>query len=329
MLSKKKYIFFLVLLPAIILAGCSSKSDDIGTNLEVENAVVEGVKEAYYSFTDALDKNVVLQEKPSRVVSLVGSFAETWILAGGDLVGVTDDVISEGRMEETDGIQIVGTIKEPNVEEILSLAPDFVLLSPDVDNHFSISETLEKAHISHGFFKIEEFDDYLSMLNTCTDITGNKELYEKNGLTVKNQIEDIMSKVADKGNDKPSILFVRAFSSGAKAKKDDNMTCTILDDLATVNIAAKHESLLEDLSIEEIIEEDPDYIFVTTMGNTEKAIEALKNGVEQNPAWSNLSAVKNNRYIVLPKELFHYKPNAKWGESYRYLAEIIYPEIFE
>jgi len=26
--------------------------------------------------------------------------------------------------------------------------------------------------------------------------------------------------------------------------------------------------------------------------------------------------------------LFHYKPNVKWGESYKYLAEIIYPEIF-
>ncbi|NLK44983.1 MAG: ABC transporter substrate-binding protein, partial [Tissierellia bacterium] len=118
-------------------------------------------------------------------------------------------------------------------------------------------------------------------------------------------------------------------SSEAKAKKDDNMTCKILEELGTINIAAKHETLLEELSIEEIIEEDPEYIFVTTMGNTEKAIEALKNGIEKNPAWSNLKAVKNDNYVILPKELFHYKPNAKWGESYRYLAEIIYPEIFE
>jgi iron complex transport system substrate-binding protein len=85
---------------------------------------------------------------------------------------------------------------------------------------------------------------------------------------------------------------------------------------------------LEDLSIEEIIQEDPDFIFVTTMGDEQKAIEALKNGIETNPAWKSLSAVENDRYIILPKELFHYKPNAKWGESYRYLAEIIYPEIF-
>ena len=113
-----------------------------------------------------------------------------------------------------------------------------------------------------------------------------------------------------------------------QSKKDDNLACKILADLETINIAQKYPSLLEELSIEEIISEDPDYIIVTTMGSTEKALEALKNGLEKNPAWRSLTAVKNDRYIILPKELFHYKPNAKWGESYRYLAEIIYPEVF-
>ena len=137
-----------------------------------------------------------------------------------------------------------------------------------------------------------------------------------------------MSRIENNNSDKPTVLFVRAFSSGAKAKRDDNLTCKMLEDLGAVNIANKHPSLLEELSIEEIIEEDPDYVFVTTMGDTEKAIEALKSGIERNPAWGNLSAVKNDRYIILPKELFHYKPNAKWGESYKYLAEIMYPEVF-
>ena len=75
--------------------------------------------------------------------------------------------------------------------------------------------------------------------------------------------------------------------------------------------------------------EDPDYIFVVTMGDSEEALKALKNGIEKNPAWSDLTAVKNNRFIVLPKELFHYKPNAKWGDSYEYVAKILYPDKFE
>lgn len=318
MLIKVKNIYLVLVLLIFITTGCSKEETNV-----IENDIVDEV------ITDALGNKVVLKDKPERVVSLVGSYAEIWTLAGGNLVGVTDDVEKENRMEITDDIKVVGTIKEPNVEEVLALNPDFVLLTTDVESHLKIAETLEKANISYAFFKVEEFEDYLDMLKVCTDIIERKDLYEENGLKVEKEIEDILSKVDSEIEEKPTVLFVRAFSSGAKAKKDDNMTCTMLDNLATINIAAKHESLLEDLSIEEIIEEDPDFIFVTTMGDEQKAIDGLKNGIETNPAWSNLSAVKNDRYILLPKQLFHYKPNNRWGESYGYLAEIIYPEIFE
>ena len=62
------------------------------------------------------------------------------------------------------------------------------------------------------------------------------------------------------------------------------------------------------------------------MGADDKALAALAEGIASNPAWKDLSAVKNGRYNILPKELFHYKPNAKWAESYEYIAKIIYPE---
>ena len=318
----KKKILLLLLLLILLETGCSNGKSNKISNADNKN------NEAYYTFTDSLGNSVILKTRPERVISLEGSYAEIWILAGGEVIGVTDDVIQEGRLEVSDEINIVGTVKNPNIEEILSLSPDFILLSPDIENHLKIADILKDANIAHAYFKVEYFEDYLNMLDICTDITGNKDLYEEHGLKVKNNIEGILSKIENDSSDKPEVLFVRAFSSGAKAKKDDNLTCKILEDLGTVNIANKHPSLLEELSIEKIIEEDPDFIFVTTMGNTEKAIEALKNGIERNPAWSNLSAVKNNRYIILPKELFHYKPNAKWGESYKYLAEIIYPEIF-
>jgi iron complex transport system substrate-binding protein len=313
-----KRIFFVLLIISLftlVLTGCKEQPE------EKENS------DYYYSFTDALGNTVNLKNKPQRVVSLVGSYAETWILAGGELSGVTSDVVSERNLDLPSETKIVGTIKDPNLEEIIALSPDFVLLSTDIESHVKISETLKKPNIPFAFFKVEHFEDYLDMLDVCTDITGNKELYEKNGLAVKKQIDDILKKI-DKNNNL-QILLIRAFSSGAKAKDDDNMACKILNDLGTVNIASKHKSLLEDLSMEEIILEDPDYIFVVTMGNSEQALKTLKDGIEKNPAWNKLSAVKNDRYIVLPKELFHYKPNAKWGESYEYIAKILYPDEFK
>lgn len=315
MLKRKFSLLLLIIIFVLQFTACQSEK-------------VSENKNEFYGFTDSLGNNVVLKEKPKKVVSLIGSYAETWVLAGGELAGVTNDAFSERNMNLPKDIKVVGTIKNPNVEEILSISPDFVLLSPDIESHVKVSQTLKKANIPCAFFKVEDFDDYLKMLNICTSITGDKKAYDKNGLLVKKQINDCLSKI-DK-NIKPSILFIRAFSNGAKAKSGDNITCKMLEDLGTVNIAAKHKSLLEDLSIEEIIKEDPDFIFVVTMGeNSEKAMESLKKGIEKNPAWNSLSAVKNGRYIVLPKELFHYKPNAKWGESYEYLAKILYPDSFK
>ena len=338
-------ILLIISLFAQVLTGCTTRADsraDIESNFDTEskaeadsdveaetNVDDEAItdNEFFYSFTDSLGNTVNLKEKPERVISLVGSYAETWILAGGELVGVTDDVISQRNMEVPSETQIVGTIKEPNLEEVIALSPDFVLLTPDVESHVKIAETLDKTGICYAFFKVEHFEEYLDMLKICTDITGNQALYEENGLAVQEQIEDVLSKI-DKENN-PKILFIRAFSSGAKAKDDDNFACRILDELETENIASKHETLLEELSIEEIIQEDPDYIFVVTMGDSEKAVQALKDGIEKNPAWKDLSAVRNDRYIVLPKELFHYKPNARWGESYEYVAKVLYPDKFE
>ena len=53
------------------------------------------------------------------------------------------------------------------------------------------------------------------MLDICTDITGRKDLYEKNGLEVQKQIEEIKARVDDSH---PSVLFLRAAASGVKAK---------------------------------------------------------------------------------------------------------------
>ena len=64
------------------------------------------------------------------------------------------------------------------------------------------------------------------------------------------------------------------------------------------------------------------------MGDEQKALDYLNGLIQENPAWSGLSAVKGGRYVVLPKDLFHYKPNHRWGESYQYLGEILYPEAF-
>ena len=277
------------------------------------------------TFTDALGYEAAI-ESWERVVSLYGSFAETWMLAGGALVGTTSDALEERQLDLGEGVAVVGTVKSPNLEEIIAADPDFVILAADIAGQAELHQALADASIPHAYFRTDTFDEYLSMLELFCSMNGRQDLYEKNGLAVQEQIDAVLDAVA--GQSQPTALLIRAYSSGAKAKGDDNLAGVILRDLGADNLVTRHESLLEDLSLEEIIAADPDFILVTTMGASDEAAMAfMADTFESNPAWTGLSAVRNGRYVLLPRDLFHYKPNARWGESYAYLAKILYPGL--
>ena len=161
------------------------------------------------------------------------------------------------------------------------------------------------------------------MLKICSDITGNADAYQTNGIAVQEEIEQIIAD--NKLETEPDVLLMITFSGGIRAQSSDTMTGKMLADLGCHNILDDNPSLLKDFSVENIIETDPDYIFVIPMGNDDALAEKnLKESVESNPAWSSLTAVVNDRYILLPKDKFLYKPNANWADSYAYLTDLLH-----
>ena len=280
-----------------------------------------------YTFTDALGQEITVNN-PQRVVSLMGSFSEIWVLAGGadTLVGTSFDTVDNRDLGLPENIANVGTYQDPNIEEILALEPDLVLLSSETtrtDSHVALKDALSSAGITAAYFSVTHFEDYLNMLKICSDITGNADAYQTNGIAVQEEIEQIIAD--NKLETEPDVLLMITFSGGIRAQSSDTMTGKMLADLGCHNILDDNPSLLKDFSVENIIETDPDYIFVIPMGNDDALAEKnLKESVESNPAWSSLTAVVNDRYILLPKDKFLYKPNANWADSYAYLTDLLH-----
>ena len=52
----------------------------------------------------------------------------------------------------------------------------------------------------------------------------------------------------------------------------------------------------------------------------------LESTLLSNPAWETLTAVKEGNYHIMDSNLYNLKPNARWGEAYEKLADILYPE---
>ncbi len=269
----------------------------------------------------SVEGSAVFNIEAFRVVCLYGSYTEAWLLAGGSLVGVTEDAVKERGLDVGDA-EVIGTVKEPNAEAIIALEPDLVIFSEDIAAQVDMVDVLTNAGIAVSGYRVDTFSDYSWMMREFCEMNGHSELLEEYVDKPAEQIESAKEQYGFK-EDGPRVLLIRAFSSGIKAKTDDELAGAIMKDLGCHNIADDHPSMLEDLSLEEVISADPDYIFVTTMGDEDAALSYLDGMIEANPAWEGLAAIKSGRFHVLPKDLFHYKPNHRWGESYEYLGKLL------
>lgn len=317
MLDSKGTRLVSVVLAAVILLNIFLVSCDKKDNVSDAETV---------RFTDALGRDVSVKKEPERVAALLGSFADVWILSGGTLCAAAEDAWEDFGLE-LDGALNIGGAHSPSLEALMSASPELVLASASTASNVDMKDTLESAGITVAYFDVDNFADYLQMLDICTDITGRKDLYEQNGVQIQKEIEEIKTKFANENlpEAERKILLLRASSSTLKAKGSKGTVLgEMLSDIGCINIADNNKNLLEDLSAEAVILEEPHHIFVVTMGSdTEAAKRSLDSVINENPAWNTLSAIKENRLHIMDKTLFNLKPNERWAEAYQILYETL------
>ena len=341
---KKGYSLILAAVLAAVIAGCSSSEEHLssvsqerlssaGSELSspipssASGSAESGPAGTAVTFTDGLGRSLTV-DSPRRVAALIGSFADMWCLAGGKdtLVAAAADTWTQFSQDLPDTVQNLGAVKEPSAETLLAVQPDLVLASTKTQADIDLLPTLEQAGIPVAYFDVSSFSDYLEMLEICTRITGCPERYEQYGTAVQAQVEE--AKARAEGKEAPTVLYLRATGGSCKVKNSKGSVLgEMLEDLRCTNIADSDASLLEELSMESILAADPDYIFLVLQGgNQEKARQTLEKAVLSNPAWQQLTAVKEGRCHYMDQALYNLKPNARWGEAYEGLAEILYGE---
>ena len=271
-------------------------------------------------FTDANGRSVEI-ESPERAVSLYNSYGKAWMLAGGELIGSIADGFENGMLD--DGVQNLGSHTTPSMELLFSLNPDFVLLSSEIASHGEIAGLLDQAGIPCAFFSTPDYRSYMEMISVFTQLTGKEDLHQQQIEAVQQPIEE-MIKEAEALPD-PTVLLIRANSITVKCKNSETTVAgNILRDMGFVNLADGNSALCESISMESVLIEDPDYIFVVLQGSSSEAAEKnLASVLTDNPAWNTLTAVREGRFYILDRDLFHYHPNERWAESYKFILEIL------
>lgn len=348
----------LVLIFSLILTGCGPKEAAEAPKQEVEKVEtpVETPKEEtkeepkeqnahvskdgvdYYakynivdngssvSFTDSRGKTIEIPKNPKKVANLYNSYLSLWDLLGGKIVAAVEQ--ADEKPVDIGDAELVGKPADPNLEKIVEIDPDFVVIAPFSKNK-EVAEKLDGMGIPTIYVEIKSKDDYYRLVRLFSAILENEEGFEKYALDMEEKIQELIAKVP-KG-DPQKVLLMMSTQSGVNVKNNQSINGEMLTDLHTINIAdnAVVGDKSEEFSLEQIVSEDPDVIFMTEMGSDLEAIAKKRSEtLETDPVWGDLSAVKNGRYHVLPKDLFTYKPNENYLEAYTILAKYLYPDVF-
>lgn len=310
---KKIISIILVISLFLSVAACSDNSADEKTT---SSSADEG-----YVFTDDTGREISVKN-PQHVASLLGSFADMWILAGGEVSASADD-LWEDFCRDSDAVNI-GPTHRPDTEALLASEPDLVLASSKLKKHVEMKDIFESADIPCAYFNVCDFNSYLRVLKIMTDILGTPENYKKYGTDQKEKIDAIIS--SHKNDAEQTVLTLRASAGSIRAKNSEGtMLGGMLRDFGCRNIADSDKMLLEELNIESIVELNPDKIFFIETGDD---IEGIKKNTEkmfaENPLWNELDAVKNDKVYYMDKHLYNLKPNSRFAEAYENLEKILY-----
>lgn len=344
-MMKKFKIMSLVIaitMTMILLVGCGGKATTkenngaTDTNKKGEQVAADsfesyGIKDNGDSITfiDSRDKEVTIKKNPIKVVCAYNSYLDLWYKLGGKVVGRVEES-DEKSVPESKDATVVGTAGAPSAEAIISLQPDLVILSNGFSAHVELATVLEQSNIPVLCMGIDNIDDYIKVVRIYTALLEREDSYKKYATDIKGEIEEMISKVPQ--GEKSRVMLMMSTVKGIKIKGSDSATGEILKDLGADIIG---DGILQgkssvDFSMEVLLKEDPDFIFVTEMGSdTEKIKEKRIEDLEKNEVWSSLRAVKEGKYIVLPKDLYTYKPNDRYVEAYNIIAEYLYPKVFK
>ncbi len=271
-------------------------------------------------------RNVWLTKGPKRVVVLLTSLLNLWYETGGQAIARCSGKLHVP--EQALGLPEVGTFNNPNSERIIALQPDLVIAS-NLPAFRRLIPLLEENKIEYAYFDYVNFYDYNRLLTLFSKLNHTEEKVRQIQEEMRAKVKAIQNSV--KGLKPPRVLVTFSTANSISCEVSGSQTCVMLSMLGAENIipdrfATKNRTRIH-FSLERIVCLDPDIILLNTMGEVDECRERLETEFADNQAWAGLRAIKENRFFVLPKEYFLYKPNARFPDALQYLADLLYGKM--
>lgn len=316
----KKYMA-LTIVGMMALTGCASQSAST-TEEQVETGASKKVTTEEKEATSEVQKQPDEQTKELRIVS--GTVAATQVLdyLEADLVGVP--TTSTTLPERYAGLQDVGMSMNPDLEKVVALSPDVFI----VDKNFkeSIEQSADALGLNVFYFDTTTYENFVVSIEELGKAIYKEDKASELVAELKGAEQAVLDKAAGKENPKVAVLF--GASENFMLATDTSYVGSLVEIVGGENITnqlgADVSSGYIQFSLEQIVEQNPDYILRFAHGNIEETKKSFDEFFAKNPAWSTLDAVKEGRVVDLDSSLFNVSANIRVKEAITTLGEIFY-----
>lgn len=311
-------------LAAVLMAGCggentATEEQEIETPAEPPTEVAEA--EFPVTLTDAMGTEVVIEEEPEAIVSMIPSNTEiAYELGLGDkIVGVSD---FDNYPEETADVEKIGG-QEFNVEKIISLQPDIVFahesgLGMGTEGLEQLTDAGLTVFVVENAESFDQVYDTITVIGQATGATDEADALVEQ---MEVQVEEITEQASNVEETKAVFVEVGSdpeiFTTGSGTFIDE-----MLQIINAENIAGDQEGWVS-MDPEAVVAANPDVIVTTEGGYIENAEELIKT----RSGFAEVTAVQEDAvYSVDSDAVTRSGPRLTVGLLE--LARAVYPEVF-
>lgn len=315
--SIKSSISILVLV-LLLLTGCQR---DVAIPGSADAATAE---EGRFRLVESDGTELVLDKAPERIVVLSVATAEIMHALGIPLVGMTTTSreISEGLRSLPD----VGIPMNPDMERIAALNPDLVIMSTNFKA--AQKDRFAQHNLNAYFIDNQKYSDTQKSIEMLAKAFGREDKIEEILKPIKEREKALLDSI--KGEAALRVMVIFGTSESFSMAKDNSFVGEMAKILGAKNIT--DDLKLDDematmlpLSIEEAVRFNPQVILRIAHGNPRQVQRLYQQEFADNPIWSDIDAVKNNRVHDLSTELFFANPGLTAIDALEELAKILYP----
>lgn len=269
--------------------------------------------EPFLKVKDDLGREVIIKEKPNRIISLAPSITEIlFALNGGKtLSAVTDYCDYPSAVSSKPS---VGGMIAPNFEKISEINPDLILMTVEGNNQTDFNKLLSLGYTVYVLKPKNVEGIFKSILDLGRIISAEDSA---NQLIIEMRKKQWVILNESRTKTKPKVFVVISLQPLISAGKE-----TFIDELVTsaggINIAADSPLQYPIINREEVLKQNPDVIIV--MSDVVKSIEDV---AAHFPEWKKTAAFKKQKIKIVDADILS-RPGPRIIDGLKMIASVIF-----